>query len=136
MIKKELIVHSDHRGRLFEVLRSDDLGFIHFGQIYTSLTKPGIVRSLHKHLQHTDYICCIQGEIKVVLIDEETKYIDEIILSGKIPTTIIISPGTYHGWKTISEVDALTISITTKTFDKNNIDAIYIDSSFLNYDWK
>ena len=47
---KQLKVHPDERGRLMEILRSDDKEFfIQFGQIYMTTTFPGVVKAWHCH---------------------------------------------------------------------------------------
>jgi dTDP-4-dehydrorhamnose 3,5-epimerase len=44
---KKLKVLSDERGRLMEMLRSDDEIFIKFGQAYMTTAYPGVVKGWH-----------------------------------------------------------------------------------------
>ena len=45
IIIKELKVIPDERGRLMEILRSDDKLFERFGQVYVTTTYPGVVKA-------------------------------------------------------------------------------------------
>ena len=47
---KKLKVIPDERGRLMEMLRSDDDLFIKFGQVYMTTAYPGVVKGWHYHL--------------------------------------------------------------------------------------
>jgi len=66
---KNLRVIPDERGRLMEILRSDDSLFLNFGQVYVTTTYPGVVKAWHKHEKQTDNVACVQGMIKLVLYD-------------------------------------------------------------------
>ena len=46
---KKLKVMPDDRGRLMEILRSDDEIFQKFGQVYMTTAFPGIVKAWHFH---------------------------------------------------------------------------------------
>ncbi len=66
---KRLSVVPDERGRLMEILRSDDEGFRAFGQVYISTTYPGVVKAWHLHRVQDDNFCCVRGMVKLVLYD-------------------------------------------------------------------
>ena len=66
---KQLKVIPDERGRLMEMLRSDDGLFQKFGQVYVSVAYPGVVKGWHYHKVQTDYFTIISGMMKVVLYD-------------------------------------------------------------------
>ncbi len=64
---KDLKFIPDERGRLMEILRSDEEIFQKFGQIYMTTNYPGVVKAWHYHQKQTDNICCLKGMIKIVL---------------------------------------------------------------------
>ena len=66
---KRLVVHADERGRLMEILRSDDEVFQQFGQVYITTAYPGTIKAWHYHKKQTDNFVCVQGMMKVVLFD-------------------------------------------------------------------
>ena len=51
---KKLKIISDNRGRLMEILRSDDEMFKKFGQVYMTTVKPNIVKGWHFHKKQSD----------------------------------------------------------------------------------
>ncbi len=66
---KKLKVIPDERGRLMEMLRSDDDVFIKFGQVYMTTAYPGVVKGWHYHKIQTDSFIVVKGMMKVVLYD-------------------------------------------------------------------
>ena len=66
---KTLVIHPDQRGRLFEILRSDDSIFKRFGQVYVTTAYPGVVKAWHYHKKQEDYFVVVQGMCKVGLYD-------------------------------------------------------------------
>ena len=69
VVTKKLKVIPDERGRLTEILRSDDELFVKFGQVYTTTAYPGVVKGWHYHKKQTDYFAVVKGMIKLVLYD-------------------------------------------------------------------
>ncbi|NLT23291.1 MAG: dTDP-4-dehydrorhamnose 3,5-epimerase, partial [Syntrophorhabdus sp.] len=53
---KMLKVIPDERGRLMEILRSDDEIFTRFGQVYMTTTYPQVVKAWHYHGKQDDLI--------------------------------------------------------------------------------
>ena len=51
----------DERGRLMELLRSDDPIFEKIGQVYVTVCKPRVVKGWHYHKLQTDHFVCLQG---------------------------------------------------------------------------
>ncbi|PIY36440.1 MAG: dTDP-4-dehydrorhamnose 3,5-epimerase, partial [Candidatus Aenigmarchaeota archaeon CG_4_10_14_3_um_filter_37_21] len=51
---KKLKIISDYRGRLMEIIRSDDEIFKKFGQVYMTTVSPGIVKGWHYHKKQSD----------------------------------------------------------------------------------
>jgi dTDP-4-dehydrorhamnose 3,5-epimerase len=129
---KNLQMNLDDRGYLFEVLRNDDAVFTKFGQAYVSSIYPGVVKGFHKHFVQYDNVCCISGQIKLVLIKCGTTNlvdyeVEEHHLSIVSPKLIIIPPNIYHGWMCIGTEPALVLNISSEVFDRNNPDEERID---------
>ena len=52
--------HTDHRGWLIELFRSDELPETNLPAMsYVSMTRPGVVRGPHEHRDQDDYFCFI-----------------------------------------------------------------------------
>jgi dTDP-4-dehydrorhamnose 3,5-epimerase len=139
---RELKVHCDERGRLFEILRSDDELFAQFGQAYLTTCYPGVVKAWHLHKLQTDNLCVIHGQAKLVLYDarENAKTrgeIAELFPCDERRLLIQIPPGIYHGFKNIGTNEMLVLNIPTRTYDYKSPDEYRLDPhhSEIPYDW-
>ncbi len=139
---KQLKVIPDERGRLMEILRSDDEIFEKFGQVYMTTNYPGVVKAWHYHHHQTDNVVCIKGMIKLVLhdprSDSPTKGTTEEYFIGEHRMILIsIPPFVYHGWKCISETESIVINIPTQVYRYENPDEYRRpwDDPEIGYDW-
>ncbi len=139
---KKLNPIPDERGRVMEILRSDDGIFKQFGQVYLTTAYPGVVKAWHFHKKQTDYFCCILGMMKLVLYDNRdgspTKgLINEFFVGDANPSLVVIPPGIHHGFKCIGETSAVVINIPTHTYDRKEPDEYRLDphGGDIPYDW-
>ena len=119
---KKLKVIPDERGRLMEMLRSDDDLFVKFGQVYMTTAYPGVVKGWHFHKKQIDNFIVIKGMIKLVLYDSRddspTKgEINEFFLGEDNPLLIQIPPLVLHGFKCISPEEAICINCPTEAYN-------------------
>jgi dTDP-4-dehydrorhamnose 3,5-epimerase len=139
---KNLRVIPDERGRLMEVLRCDDEVFEKFGQTYISVTYPGVVKGWHMHKIQTDNIACVKGMLKLVLFDSRedspTKgEINEFFIGEHNPMLVTVPKDVYHGWKCISESEAIAMNVPTKEYNYNSPDEYRLphDTDLIPYSW-
>lgn len=139
---KTLKVLPDERGRLMEILRSDDEIFEKFGQVYLTTAYPGVVKAWHYHNEQTDHFTCVRGMMKVVLYDARKESptmgeINEFFIGDHNPLMVKIPPGVFHGFKCISESEAIIINVPTTTYNYENPDEYRIEahSGEVPYDW-
>ncbi|MBE3067418.1 MAG: dTDP-4-dehydrorhamnose 3,5-epimerase family protein [Chloroflexi bacterium] len=139
---KQLKVIPDERGRLTEMLRSDDDLFIKFGQCYMTTTYPGVVKAWHYHKIQTDNFVVVNGMFKVALYDTRddspTKgEVNEFFIGDFNPMLLQIPPGVYHGWKCISEREGVVVNVSTDTYNYQEPDEYRLpfDTDEIPYDW-
>jgi dTDP-4-dehydrorhamnose 3,5-epimerase len=139
---RDLKVIPDERGRLMEILRCDDPIFAKFGQVYMTTNFPGVVKAWHYHKKQIDHVCCVKGMIKLVTYDgredSPTKgRINEFFLGEHNTQLVRIPAGVWHGWKGISEIEALIINVTTELYDPDRPDEYRLpyDTEEIPYDW-
>jgi dTDP-4-dehydrorhamnose 3,5-epimerase len=139
---KKLKVIPDERGRVMEILRSDDPDFAAFGQAYLTTGYPGVVKAWHYHQKQTDHFCVVSGMMKIVLYDaRETSptkgKINEFFAGEHNPVLIVIPPLVYHGFKTVSEKEALLVNIPTEVYNYDSPDEHRINphSGEIPYEW-
>lgn len=119
---KDLRFIPDERGRLIEILRSDEEGFVEFGQVYMTTTYPGVVKAWHLHKVQDDNFCCLKGSVKLVMYDARdgspTKgKINELFIGDHNPKLVRVPPGVYHGWKCVSEDEAIILNVPTEPYN-------------------
>jgi dTDP-4-dehydrorhamnose 3,5-epimerase len=139
---KDLKVIPDQRGRLMEMLRSDDDIFVGFGQVYLTTTLPGVVKAWHLHHKQTDNVVCVAGMIRLAIYDPRPDspskgQVNEFFLGDHAPLLVQIPPGLYHGWKCISPSEALIVNTVTHPYNPQDPDEYRLDphGDEIPFDW-
>jgi dTDP-4-dehydrorhamnose 3,5-epimerase len=139
---KKLKVIPDERGRLMEMLRSDDDFYKKFGQVYMTTAYPGVVKGWHYHKVQDDNMTVVKGMMKIVLYDgrKDSKTFEEInefFIGEHNPSLIHIPAGVMHGFKCISNIEALCINVPTEAYNYKKPDEYRIEpqSDKIPYDW-
>jgi dTDP-4-dehydrorhamnose 3,5-epimerase len=139
---KKLRVIPDERGRLMEILRSDDQLFSRFGQVYMTTVYPGVVKGWHYHKKQTDHFAVVKGMAKLVLYDNRddspTKGdINEFFVGEHNPLLVKIPPLVLHGFKCISEEEAICINVPTEVYNYEQPDEFRVDphKNDIPYSW-
>lgn len=128
----DLPVHMDDRGYLFEIARAaggdEPHAVVHrFGQVYL-VGDPvrGAIRAFHKHEELWDWFCIVHGTAKFVLRDDRPnsptyQEMMEIVVGDKRPRLIVVPPGVYHGWMSLTD-DVLMVSTASHTYNREKPD--------------
>lgn len=139
---KKLKVIPDERGRLMEMLRIDDEFFTGFGQVYMTTAYPGVVKGWHYHKIQDDNMVIVRGMMKIVLYDgrkdsKTFKEIDEFFFGEHNPSLLHIPAGVMHGFKCISDYEAICINIPTEAYNYENPDEYRVEphGQEIPYDW-
>ena len=144
VVVKKLQVNCDERGRLMEMVRCDDkdLKNIKFGQVYMTTAYPGVTKAWHYHKKQTDHFVCVKGMMKVVLYDSRENsptrgLVNEFFIGEHSPLLIEIPNLVYHGFKCVSDHEAMVINYTTEPYNYLDPDEYRIDphSGEIPYDW-
>lgn len=142
VIIKQLRVIPDERGRLMEIFRADDNFFEKFGQVYMTSAYPGVVKGWHYHKVQSDNMAVVKGMMKIVLYDgrqESSTFgeINEIFAGVHNPVLVHIPPFVYHGFKCISEKEAIVINVPTEVYNYREPDEFRLPAheSGIPYDW-
>ena len=140
---KKLKIIRDDRGRLMEILRSDDKVFKKFGQVYMTTAYPGVVKAWHWHQKQNDNFACVHGKIRLALYDARKnsptyREVNEFILSTDDPIRVTIPRMVYHGFKGIADCESIVINTPTLPYNHKKPDEERIDAydNDINYDWR
>jgi len=139
---KQLKLIPDQRGRLMEILRSDDTIFRKFGQVYMTTAYPGVVKGWHYHKVQYDNFTCVRGTMQLVLYDARKdspthKEINEFFIGLDNPLVVQIPPNVLHGFKAAGNEEVIVINVPTEVYHTKKPDEYRIPSNSkkVPYDW-
>lgn len=142
VVLKKLKMIPDERGRVMEMLRSDDDIFDKFGQAYITTAYPGAVKAWHYHKIQDDYFVVVSGMMKVVLFDGRRNsptegLINEFFMGIYDPAILKIPRGVMHGFKCISSEESMVVNIPTEPYNHEEPDEYRLPAHTdqIPYDW-
>lgn len=140
---KQLKVIPDERGRLMEILRRDDEMFSEFGQVYMTTAYPGVVKGWHYHKKQSDNMTVVKGTMKIVLYDGREnsptyREVNELFAGEHNPILVHIPPYVYHGFKCVSQEEAIAVNTPTEVYDYEEPDEfrVHPHENDIPYDWE
>ena len=115
---KELNVFTDERGWLTELFRYDETDFRPV-MSYVSMTKPGIARGPHEHIDQSDFFCFF-GNFRLYLWDNREgslSYGEKFVFDTKgKPVTAIVPPRVVHAYKNMGPGEGLVLNLPDRLF--------------------
>ncbi|MCK4307249.1 dTDP-4-dehydrorhamnose 3,5-epimerase family protein [candidate division WOR-3 bacterium] len=137
---KQLKKIPDERGCIYHMLRSDDLLFEKFGEIYFSVIYPMVIKGWHLHEKMTLNYAVVQGMIKLVLYDDRedspTKgNLMELFIGEENYCLVKIPPKIWNGFKGIGNKIAIVANCATLPHDPNEIKRMEPFTNKIPYDW-
>jgi dTDP-4-dehydrorhamnose 3,5-epimerase len=125
-----------------EMLRADDDLYIQFGQVYMTTAYPGVVKAWHYHKKQVDNFVVVKGMMKVVLYDGRTgssthKEVNEFFMGEHNPILLQIPAYVYHGFKCVSESEAIVVNCPTEVYNYQEPDEFRVPprGGEIPYDW-
>ena len=118
MILRDLAVHADDRGALQEVYRADWTPSDPFFQWNLVRSRGNVLRGVHVHPRHCDYLHVIDGEMPVGIHDLRPEDPAErrsgfVSMTGDRPQTLYLPAGVCHGfWFAQRTVYVYGLSVT------------------------
>jgi dTDP-4-dehydrorhamnose 3,5-epimerase len=127
----------DERGAVFHMLRKDAAHFADFGEVYFSITNPGVVKGWKKHTEMVSSLCCVQGRIKLVLMDERTGYIQEILLGSNAEDykLVTIQPGIWTAFACVGDEPAMLANCASILHQPDEAVNCPLETPPLPYEW-
>ena len=137
---KQLKPIPDERGRVMEMLRSDDPLFKKFGYVYMTTAYPGVVKGWHYHKKQTDHFVVVKGMMKVVLYDDRADSptrgeVNEFFMGDYNQILLQIPPGVFHGFKCVSRDEAIVVNTPDQLYDPSDEHRVPAHSNEIPYDW-
>ncbi|WP_442507033.1 NAD-dependent epimerase/dehydratase family protein [Novipirellula sp. SH528] len=116
----EVLLRTDDRGWLFELIKSKQ-----FGQIFVSETKPGITRGNHYHNTKIEKFCLIKGEGVIRFRQLNQDEIIEYPVSDQTIQVVDIPPGFTHSIENTGSDSMIVLFWANEIFDPNAPDTYW-----------
>lgn len=115
-------IKADQRGWLSEIFKSP-----HTGQIFISVTKPGITRGNHYHHRKAEKFVVIHGRALIQLRKIGSSQMLAYPVSGDAIQIVEIPPGYAHNITNTGEDDLVTVFWASEIFDQVNPDTCHLE---------
>ena len=130
----------DERGKIMHMLRADAEHFEKFGEVYFSVSYPGVIKGWHLHTRQIQNYAVLSGMIKLVLYDPRedspTKgELMELFIGEDNYCLVKIPTGVTNGYKTIGVKPAVLANCATEPHDPDEMVRIDPFSPEIPYDW-
>jgi len=113
----KLEAKKDQRGSLVEILKSN-----HFGQIFVSTSRKGVIRGNHYHNTKIEKFCVLKGKAVIKLRNILESEILTYAVSGEEVEVIDIPPGYTHSIENLSEEELVVLFWANQIYDPQNPD--------------
>lgn len=116
----ELKLHSDDRGSLTEMVKSNN-----GGQTFFSTTKPGVTRGNHFHYHKVERFLVVKGKARISLRKVLTDQILDFDVSGDVPQFIDMPTLHTHSITNTGDEELVTLFWAHEIFDPEHPDTIF-----------
>lgn len=111
VILRELTVHGDHRGRVFEGWRESWTPFT-VRQLTEGRAQHGVMKGLHLHYIQWDWWRIVTGRMQIGLYDarsgSSTHGVNTTFeMNADTPTALAIPPGVAHGYYALEDLEMI-----------------------------
>lgn len=130
----------DERGKIMHMLRCDAPHFERFGEIYFSVSYPGVIKGWHRHKTMVLNYAVVSGMIKLVLYDDRADSsargeVMELFVGEDNYCLVKIPPGVINGYKTIGVKPSILANCATEPHDPAEMERFDPFGPTVPYDW-
>ena len=120
-------------GNVIKGIKSNDLNFNGFGELYFSLIEKNFIKAWKKHNKMTMNLVVLKGIVKFVFsIDGKSEFREEIIDQNNL-SIITIPPKIWFGFKGMSSNTNMLMNFSNIEHDPDEVDRL--EKNLFNYDW-
>ena len=139
---KDLALWPDDRGHFAEIFRDDEKVVANFQvkQSSVTVTRPGVIKAFHFHLEQDDVFVPIQGTIRIALVDcrvsSPTYGIANSIFAGaQYPKAVRIPRGIAHGYEVLPGDDLVMVYYTDQHYNPKDEYRFRHDDPAIGFTW-
>ncbi len=139
---KELKLWPDDRGHFAEIFRDDEKIVAEFKvrQSSITVTRPGVIKAFHFHLEQDDLFVPLRGAIRIALVDcrvsSPTYGIANSIFAGeRYPKAVRIPRGVAHGYEVLPGDELLMVYYTDQHYNPKDEYRFAHDDAAIGFRW-
>ena len=108
-------------GDVLRAMKSDDIGYVNFGESYFSIVHHGAIKAWKRHLLMTLNLVVPMGLVRFVFIDQKnSKRVEDIGVDRY--SRITVPPGIWFGFRGMSEENSLILNIADIKHDETEVE--------------
>lgn len=136
-----LMEFKDNKGSVKKMISKDHPDFTQFGEIYFSITNPGIIKGWKYHHEIIQLMTVVSGQVKLIVYDDRKdsptyKNIQEIIFGEDEYQLITMPPKIWYSFKCLSQTPAIIANCINQPHDPNESITADLDSDLIPYRWE
>ena len=123
VIVRDLRKYNDSRGSLMELFRQDELAGEFFPVMaYLSLTKPGVTRGPHEHVDQADLFCFLgPSNFKLRIWDNRSDSstfgnVVTLVIGEDNPKAVLIPQGVVHAYQNVGFLEGMVINCPNRLY--------------------
>lgn len=138
IIFEKLKIINVNGGDVLRGLKSNEMAYNGFGELYFSEVKFGEIKAWKKHKKMVMNLIVPSGEVKFVFFDDRKKSIitnrfQEIVISKNNYKRITVPPNIWFGFKGIGKENNLVVNLSNIEHSDEEVERKEINK--INYNW-
>ena len=135
-----LKIIKDDRGSVKHMIKSTESFFKEFGEIYFSVTNPGIIKGWKLHKKFFQHMAVPEGKIQIVFYDNREKSktfgnVKSIIFGEENYCLIIVPPNIWYSFKAVSSTHAIIANCTTAPHFSGESITLDLENDIIPFSW-
>ena len=114
----------DQKGAVKRMMRSGDIGYVGFAEIYCSTVKFGAVKGWKKHRRMTLNLCVLHGAVRFFVRKEEEPTLHSFIIDDANYGRLTVPPGLWLAFEGMSTEENIIVNMADMVHDSEEAENV------------
>lgn len=133
IIKNKLKIINNNKGKIVKFFYQNIKKFNKPKEVYFSFIKFKKIKGWKLHLKQTTIISVVFGKIKIVIFDKNFNFLEEVILTSKSPSYVLIPPNVWYSFRGLNKSQSIICSLIDMLH--NDDEQKNLELSKIKYKW-
>ena len=111
IIKNKLTIIDNNKGKIVKFYNQNIRKFNQPKEVYFSYIKFNKIKGWKLHLKQTTVISVVFGKIKIAFFDKNFHFLEEVILTSKSPSYVLIPPNVWYSFRGLNKSQSIICSL-------------------------